>query len=140
MKISIYDQDTFSEKILTAKMSFLEMIIEEWHGEAMSHQSWILSSGRVLSANDGEMERFDVWIAPIESITGQLHNRMLSTTEVAKASGVTTARVRQLAPKIPHALKTKGGWLFPPSAVDFVKSQPPPGPVPKKLTTSTKAK
>jgi DNA-binding IclR family transcriptional regulator len=61
----------------------------------------------------------------------ELSTELLTTKELAEKTGRTGKRVRQLAlemAKIGLAVKKQAGWWFDPRAVEFVKSQPKPGP------------
>lgn len=56
-----------------------------------------------------------------------INDEYLTTPQLAEAAGVVASRIRQVADKIPGGRRNETGWRFPPSAVDFVKSQPGPG-------------
>jgi len=61
----------------------------------------------------------------------KLAQNLLTTTELAEKAGRSDKRIRQLAPKMAKiglAVKKQNGWLFDTGAIEFVTSQPKPGP------------
>jgi hypothetical protein len=44
--------------------------------------------------------------------------QLLSTSEIAKKRGLSTGRIRQIAPEIKGAIKTSAGWIFPVECLD----------------------
>ena len=54
-----------------------------------------------------------------------MKDKMINTTQLAKETGLSTAHIRRLAPIIPGAENPSGsGWVFPESAVEWVKNRP----------------
>jgi hypothetical protein len=61
----------------------------------------------------------------------KLAQNLLTTTELAAETSRSDKRIRQLAPalaKMGLAIKKQNGWLFDAGAIEFVTSQPKPGP------------
>ena len=102
------------------------MMIKEWDDDCMSHQNWILAGCQVIDIDQAEKEDFERWYQLIEVLVAGVAEQAgyLTTSELAEKAGVGTSRIRQIAAKIPGGKKSDRGWLFPPSAVDFVKSLP----------------
>lgn len=113
----------------------LVMMIDEWDGDCMSHQNWILAGCQVVEIAEEEIEDFKKWHHLIEVLVGGLAEQAnyLTASELAEKSGVGHSRIRQLAADIPGGKKTDRGWMFPSSAVEYVKSLPGRGRPPKKV-------
>ena len=85
MKIEIYDLLSNEQKTLTAKMvtdhpvsSYNQpvMIVEEWDGELMSLQNWVLAGGKIVSAEEKEKALFDVWYSLVELLPPDIINAL----------------------------------------------------------------
>lgn len=56
-----------------------------------------------------------------------------TVTDIAELTGLSVARVRALAPKVPNAEKTSAGWIFDPTGVEYFMKERPNGRPPKKV-------
>jgi len=112
------------------------MMIDEWEwdDDCMSHQNWILAGCQVVEIADDEVEDFKKWYHLIEALVGKLAEKAdyLTTSELAEKTKIGNSRIRQLASEIPGGKKVDRGWMFPPSAIEYVKSLPGRGRPPKK--------
>jgi hypothetical protein len=80
MKIKAWDMMTDQHIELTASLTTdhpassygqAVMVIEEWDGEAMSHQNWVLAGCEVADLPDDEAEDFRQWYSMIEMMAGE---------------------------------------------------------------------
>jgi hypothetical protein len=81
VKIKAYDMTEDTHIELTASLTTDHpassygqpvMVIDEWDGEAMSHQNWILAGCHVVDLPDDEAEDFERWYSLIEVMTGEV--------------------------------------------------------------------
>lgn len=81
MKIKAWDMMTDTHIELTASLTTdhpassygqAVMVIDEWNGEVMSHQNWILAGCHVVDLPDDEVGDFERWYSLIEAMTWEV--------------------------------------------------------------------
>lgn len=110
-------------------MRGLRVTHHENFGTEEDHEKWAgIESDCPDLVRRARGEGYRAGIAKIDPIWlfNSLQNAM-TTRQLAEAAGVAPSRIRQIADQIPGGRKTETGWKFPEYALDWVKSQPPPG-------------
>jgi hypothetical protein len=79
MKIKAYDMTTDNHIELTASLTTdhpassygqAVMVIDEWDGDIMSHENFVLAGCHVVDLPDDEAEEFRQWYSLIEAMAG----------------------------------------------------------------------